>query len=75
MDLFAYGTLRARKAELSFVPGVVLTLNVKNPTDKEVDVSFLFNIPLGEQPGMVIGLQLCRKQCQLCVSEHVGMFT
>ncbi|PFX33506.1 hypothetical protein AWC38_SpisGene1570 [Stylophora pistillata] len=50
MDLFAYGTLRARKAELSFVPGVVLTLNVKNPTDKEVDVSFLFNIPLGEQP-------------------------
>ena len=53
IDLFAYGTLRARKTELSFVPGVVFTLSVKNPTDKEVDVSFLLNIPLGEQPGAI----------------------
>ena len=54
MDLFAYGTLRARKTELSFVPGVAFTLSVKNPTEKAVNVSFLLNIPLGEQPGKVI---------------------
>lgn len=53
MDLFAYGTLRARKTDLSFVPGVTFTLSVKNPTEKAVNVSFLFNIPLGEQPGIV----------------------
>ena len=54
MDLFAYGTLRARKTDLSFVPGVTFTLSVKNPTEKEVNLSFLLNIPLGEQPGKVI---------------------
>ena len=54
MDLFAYGTLRARKTDLSFVPGVTFTLSVKNPTEKEVTLSFLLNIPLGEQPGKVI---------------------
>ena len=51
MNLFAYGTLHPRKADLSFVPGVVFTLNVRNPTQKAVNVSFLLNIPLGEQPG------------------------
>ncbi|XP_078367102.1 uncharacterized protein LOC144651095 isoform X2 [Oculina patagonica] len=50
MDLFAYGTLRARKTDSSFVPGVTFTLSVKNPTEKAVNVSFLLNIPLGEQP-------------------------
>lgn len=54
MDLFAYGTLRARKTDLSFVPGVTFTLSVKNPTEKAVNLSFLLNIPLGEQPGNVI---------------------
>ena len=53
MDLFAYGTLRPRKTDLSFVPGVTFTLSVKNPTEKEVNLSFLLNIPLGEQPGNV----------------------
>ena len=53
MDLFAYGTLRPRKTNLSFVPGMAFTLSVKNPTQKAVNVSFLLNIPLGEQPGNV----------------------
>lgn len=51
MDLFAYGTLHPRKTDFSFVPAVVFTLSVKNPTQKAVNVSFLLNMPLGEQPG------------------------
>ena len=51
MDLFAYSILHPRKTDSSFVPGVAFTLSVKNPTQKQLNVSFLINMPLGEQPG------------------------
>ena len=54
MDLFAYGMLHPRKTDSSFVPGVAFTLSVKNPTRKTMNVSFLLNMPLGEQPGTFI---------------------
>ena len=54
LDLFAYGILHPRKTDFSFVPGVAFTLSAKNPTPKSVNVSFLLNMPLGEQPGVLV---------------------
>ena len=51
MDLYAFGTLHARKTAASFVPAVTFTLNIKNPTKTAVDISFLLNLPLCMQPG------------------------
>lgn len=51
IDLFAYGTLRPRQTDLSFVPAVAFTLSVGNPTKKDMKVSFLLNMPLGVQSG------------------------
>ena len=51
MDLFAYSILHPRKTDSSFVPGIAFTLSVKNPTQKPLNVSFLINMPFGEQPG------------------------
>lgn len=51
IDLFAYGTLRPRQTDLSFVPGVAFTLSVANPTKKDMKLSFLLNMPLGVQSG------------------------
>ena len=50
-DLYAFGTLHTRKTTASLVPAVTFTLNIQNPTDTTVDISFLFNLPLGLQPG------------------------
>lgn len=58
MDLFAYGMLHPRKSDFSFVPGVAFTLKVKNPTQKSVNVSFMLNMPLGEQPGTFFTLSV-----------------
>ena len=51
IDLYAFGTLHTRDTAASFVPAVTFTLNIQNPTDTNVDISFLFNLPLGMQPG------------------------
>ena len=56
MDLFAYGTMRPRQSDASFVPAIAFTLNVKNPTQKSANVSFLLNLPLGMQTGMTLNL-------------------
>ncbi|KAK3739472.1 hypothetical protein QZH41_020504 [Actinostola sp. cb2023] len=51
MELFAYGTLKARSATDSALPTVVFSLRVRNPTPYQTNVSLLLNLPLGEQPG------------------------
>ncbi|XP_031550637.1 uncharacterized protein LOC116288065 [Actinia tenebrosa] len=50
MDLYAYGSLRARNATASALPAVFFTLRVRNPTTNSANVSLLLNLPLGEQP-------------------------
>ena len=51
MDVYAYGTLHVRQSSASFVPAIMFTLDIKNPTAHSVNVSFLLNLPLGLQTG------------------------
>lgn len=49
MSLYAFPSFHAREPHKSAVPAVVFTLSLRNKADKPLDVSFMFNVPLGQQ--------------------------
>ena len=49
MSLYAFPSFHARNRFKSAVPAVAFTLGMRNKADKPLDVSFMFNLPLGQQ--------------------------
>lgn len=49
LDLFAYSALKPRDSKTSATPAVAFTFRINNPTEKTVNVSLMFNLPLGIQ--------------------------
>ena len=49
MDLYAFPSFHVREPHKSSVPAVAFTLSLHNKVDKPLDVSFMFNLPLGHQ--------------------------
>ena len=49
MDLYAFPSFHVREPHKSSVPAVAFTLGLHNKGDKPLDVSFMFNLPLGQQ--------------------------
>ncbi|XP_068707315.1 uncharacterized protein [Montipora foliosa] len=49
MNLYAFPSFHMREPRKSAVPAVAFTLSLRSKSDKPLDVSFLFNLPLGQQ--------------------------
>lgn len=49
MSLYAFPSFHVRDRFQSAVPAVAFTLGMRNKADKALDVSFMFNLPLGQQ--------------------------
>lgn len=49
MNLYAFSSFHVRDRLKSAVPAVAFTLGMRNKADKPLDVSFMFNLPLGQQ--------------------------
>ena len=49
LNLYAFPSFHLREPRKSAVPAVAFTLSLRSKSDKPLDVSFLFNVPLGQQ--------------------------
>lgn len=49
MSLYAFPSFHVRDCFKSAVPAVAFTLGMRNKADKPLDISFMFNLPLGQQ--------------------------
>ena len=49
MSLYAFPSFHVRDRFKSAVPAIAFTLGMRNKADKPLDVSFMFNLPLGQQ--------------------------
>ncbi|XP_020613507.1 uncharacterized protein LOC110051776 [Orbicella faveolata] len=49
MSLYAFPSFHVRDRFKSAVPAVAFTLGMRNKANKPLDVSFMFNLPLGQQ--------------------------
>lgn len=49
MSLYAFPSFHVRDRFKSAVPAVAFTLGMRNKADKPLDISFMFNLPLGQQ--------------------------
>ncbi len=47
MTLYAYSSFKPRDPRASTVPAVAFSLDIENPTNEDIDASFMFNLPLG----------------------------
>ena len=47
MSLYAHSSMKPRDPIASSVPAVTFSLDIENPTDEDVAVSFMLNLPLG----------------------------
>lgn len=49
MSLYAFSSFHVRHRYKSAVPAVAFTLGMRNKADRPLNVSFMFNLPLGQQ--------------------------
>lgn len=49
MSLYAFSSFHVRHGYKSAVPAVAFTLGMRNKADRPLNVSFMFNLPLGQQ--------------------------
>ena len=49
MTLYAFSSFHVRHRYKSAVPAVAFTLGMRNKADRPLNVSFMFNLPLGQQ--------------------------
>ena len=49
MSMYAYSTFHPRNAKASATPAVAFSLDISNPTNEDLKVSYMFNLPFGYQ--------------------------